>query len=110
PHGRAVAIAGPVAVRFMAGAAQEALRELAYFCRSGPAVEEGDIQALLDRLSAVFREAGLPEKFAPPPEAPPDYLERLVQHALRATPEACKLTPVPVDAEALRNLFAQILE
>ncbi|GAB4131510.1 iron-containing alcohol dehydrogenase [Thermopirellula anaerolimosa] len=109
PHGRAVAIAGPVAVRFMAGAAADSLRELAYFCRGGQPIDDGAIQKLLDRLSAVFREADLPEKFSPPAESPPDYLDRLVQHALRATPEACKLTPVPVDEEVLRNLFMQIL-
>lgn len=109
PHGRAVAIAGPVAIRFMADTAKDSLQELAYFCRSGEPIDDRAIGALLDRVSAVFREAGLPEKFVPPPETPPGYLDLLVQHALRATPEACKLTPVPVDAEVLRNLFTQIV-
>lgn len=109
PHGRAVAIAGPVAIRFMAGAAQDSLRELVYFCRGGQPIDDQAIQALLDRVSTLFREAGLPDKFTPPAQSPPDYLDRLVQHAMRATPEACKLTPVPVDSEALRNLFVQIL-
>lgn len=109
PHGRAVAMAGPVAIRFMAGTANDCLKELAYFCQRGESIDDRAIEILLDRLSAMFREAGLPEKFAPPPESPPGYLDLLVQHALRATPEACKLTPVPVDAEVLRNLFTQIL-
>ncbi|MGQ9605075.1 MAG: iron-containing alcohol dehydrogenase family protein [Thermogutta sp.] len=108
PHGRAVAMAGPVAIRFMAGTANDCLKELAYFCERGESIDEHAVEMLLDRLSAMFREAGLPEKFTPPP-APPNYLDLLVQHALRATPEACKLTPVPVDAEVLRNLFTQIL-
>lgn len=109
PHGRAVAMAGPVAIRFMAGAANDCLKELAYFCQRGESIDDRAIEILLDRLTAMLREAGLPEKFAPPPESSPGYLDLLVQHALRATPEACKLTPVPVDAEVLRNLFKQIL-
>ncbi len=109
PHGQSVAIAGPAAIRFMAETAQDVLKELACGCRIAEFHDDKAIAALIDKISQVLRQAELPEKITPPPESPPNYLDRLVQHALRATPEAVKLTPAPVNEAVLRGLFEQIL-
>lgn len=109
PHGVAVAIAGPVALRFLQQACPEPLAELGRQCHI--LAESAEIQAaqFLDAVERLFREVGLPDRFPVPENAPSNYLDRLVRHALEATPEACTLTPVKVDQDVLRDLFQKIL-
>lgn len=109
PHGLAVAIAGPVALRFLQQTCPQALAELGRQCHILAESPEKQAGQFLDALEQLLREAGLPEKLTVPAGAPADYLDRLVRHALEATPEACSLTPVKVDQNVLRDLFQKIL-
>jgi alcohol dehydrogenase class IV len=109
PHGTAVAIAGPVALRFLQQTCPAALAELGRQCHILAETPEQQGGQFLDALEQLFRDAGLPEKFTVPADAPRDYLDRLVRHALEATAEACTLTPVKVDQNVLRDLFQKTL-
>lgn len=109
PHALAVALAGPPALRFMQQAGTAPLAELARQCHILADTPETQAARFLDALEQLLREAGLPEKYSVPQDAPANYLDRLVRHALEATAEACTLTPVKVDENVLRELFQKIL-
>ncbi|MGQ9503295.1 MAG: iron-containing alcohol dehydrogenase family protein [Thermogutta sp.] len=109
PHGVAVAIAGPTALRFVQQACPEALAELGWQCYISADTSQQQAGKFLDMVEQLFRDVGLPERFSVPADAPSNYLDRLVRHALEATPEACTLTPVKVDQDVLRDLFQKIL-
>jgi len=109
PHGLAVAIAGPVALRFLQQSSPEALAELGRQCHILADSPEKQAAQFLDALEQLFRDVGLPDKFTVPAGAPANYLDRLVRHALEATAEACTLTPVKVDQNVLRDLFEKVL-
>lgn len=109
PHGLAVAIAGPVALRFLQQACPAPLAELGRQCHILAETPEQQAAMFLDALENLFRDVGLPDKLTVPSDAPGNYLDRLVRHALEATPEACTLTPVKVDENVLRELFQKVL-
>lgn len=109
PHGLAVAIAGPVALRFLQQTCPEAFAELGRQCHILADTPEEQAGRFLDMVEQLFRDVGLPDKYTVPANAPKDYMDRLVRHALEATPEACTLTPVKVDEGVLRDLFQKIL-
>ncbi|MBC7353004.1 MAG: iron-containing alcohol dehydrogenase, partial [Thermogutta sp.] len=108
-HGLAVAIAGPVALRFLQQSCPEPLAELGRQCHILAETPEQQAAMFLDSLENLFRDAGLPDRVTVPPDAPGNYLDRLVRHALEATPEACTLTPVKIDEQILRELFQKVL-
>ncbi len=108
PHGVAVALATPAALRFNLPSCEAICAELARRCglagESDAALAERFVAAVADLLQSV----GLPSRVPLPPDPPADLADRLAGEAAETLPLAITLNPRKVDAASLRAMFGEL--
>lgn len=109
PHSLGVAAATPVNLRFNAERCVEPLAELAAACGISASSPELQAAAFVERIVALLRSVGLPERIPVPADAPPDLLDRLVRNAQESSPGSITFNPRKVTDAALRELFREVL-
>ncbi len=105
PHGRAVAIATPLNLRYSAAECVEVYARLARACSIGGQTPEEQAEAFVARVTGLLHSVGLPDHVEAPPGAAPDLAARLARNAIESTEVALKLNPRKVDEPSLRIIF-----
>ena len=109
PHGLAVAVGTPVALRYNAACCVEQYGQLANYCGAEGDSPEQRAEAFVARVIDLLRSVGLPERIAVPEEAPDDLVDKLVRNAMESTPVPIQLNPRKVDEAALAEMFREVL-
>lgn len=110
PHGVGVAIGTPVNLRYNARECTEVYARLAHACSIGGDSAEARAEAFVERVVALLRSVGLPDRVKVPPDAPADLAARLARNAVESTPVALKLNPRKIDEAGLVEVFERLLD
>jgi alcohol dehydrogenase class IV len=109
PHGVAVAVATPIALRYNAGDCAEALSDLARHCPLTTDPAENRPARWIERIAELLRNAGLPERVTVAAPMRDNLVERLVGSAQGSARVPILLNPRKTDEAALAGLFRQAL-
>jgi alcohol dehydrogenase class IV len=109
PHGLAVAVATPVALRYNAERCVSQYAELARWCGIAAGSPEASAARFVERIVELLRSIGLPERIDVPPDAPENLIDVLIQNARQSAPAPITLNPRKVDDAALREMFNEVV-
>jgi alcohol dehydrogenase class IV len=111
PHGRSVALATPLNLRYNRDACRDVYGELARRC--GLAAESPDAlaDALIEHVGGLLRRVGLRVTIPTPAAEVESLARRIARDAFAMTPTPLRLNPRPIDESALAALLAvELLE
>jgi len=109
PHGVAVAVSTPIALRYNREHCVPQYAELGRWCGVAVSSPEESADRFVQRVVELLRSVGLPQRLPAPDGAAEGLIDLLVENALETTPVPITLNPRKVDPPALRAMFQEAL-
>ncbi len=110
PHGEAIAVCTPLALRYNLEQCTEAYGRLAHYCGIMADSPTQQAERFVDRIAELLESVGLPGRIKVPSDAPDDLAAKLALNAFESTLKPLEWTPRDIDEPTLKGLFEAILD